>query len=119
MANFVVGNTVLNGNLLTKSGQRNARIWPISLSNVGTVASHAAQISTFTLTQTYGSPCMPFLLTHLPDVGPDLAPGASATLNLVLDFTGCPSTARFTAQATFSANAGGVTGSMTRTNQFQ
>jgi hypothetical protein len=119
IANFVLGNTVLGGNILTKSGPQNARIWPINIANTGAVASHNAQIRTFTLTQTFGAACTPILLTVLPALAGDLAPGNSATVNLTLNFAGCAATARFTAQATFSANGGGVTGSMTRTNQFQ
>jgi len=45
--------------------------------------------------------------------------GGSTTVNLTIDFTGCAAAARFTAVATFSANGGGLTGTMTRTNQFQ
>jgi len=118
-ANFVLGNTVLGGNISTKSGPQNARIWPINLTNAGSVASHSAQISAFTLTQTFGAACTPVLATALPVVAGDLAPGLSTTINLTFNFTGCAATARFTAQATFSANGGGVKGSMTRTNQFQ
>jgi len=118
-ANFVPGTTTLGGNILTKSGPQNARIWPISISNAGVVVAHSARISSFSLTQTSGAACTPFLLTVPPVIAGDLAPGNSTTVNLAIDFTGCAATARFTAQATFSANGGGVTGSMTRTNQFQ
>jgi hypothetical protein len=119
IANFVSGNTVLGGNILTKSGPQNARIWPITISAAGVVVARNAQIASFTLTQVAGTACTPVLLTPLPAVVGDLNPGASAAVNLTFDFAGCVAAARFTAQATFSANGGGVTGSMTRTNQFQ
>jgi len=118
-ANFVPGETVLGGNILTKSGPQNQRIWPISIANSGVVVAHSVQISSFTMTQTFGTACTPLPLTFLPALAGDLAPGGSATVNLSFNFSGCAAAARFTAQATFSANGGGVTGSMIRTNQFQ
>jgi hypothetical protein len=118
-ANFVAGNTVLGGNILTKSGPQNARIWPVSITDSGVVTAHNTQIGAFTLTQTFGAACTPILLTPLPAFAGDVPPGGSSTVNLTFDFTGCVATARFTALATFSGNGGGVTGTVTRTNQFQ
>jgi len=114
-ANFVAGTTVLGGNILTKTGPLNARVWPISVVDSGVVTAHSPRM-TLVLTQTGGAACSPIY----PDSFNfnDLAPGASATINFVLNFTGCAPNARFTAQATFSANGGGVTGSMSRTNQL-
>ena len=119
-ANFVAGSTILGGNILTKSGPLNARVWPVNIANanVSPVTAHYAQVDALTLMQVAGPACTPVLITPLPAVAGDLAPGTSATTNLILNFTGCSATTRFTAQATFSANGGGVTGSMTRTNQF-
>ncbi|HVP48839.1 MAG TPA: choice-of-anchor Q domain-containing protein [Bryobacteraceae bacterium] len=120
-ATFVAGSTVLGGNILTKSGPMNARVWPVNVANAtsSAVTAHSTQINTFSLTQVAGAACTPVLQTVLPASAGDLAPGSSGIVNLAFDFTGCAAAARFTAQATFSANGGGVTGSMTRTNQFQ
>jgi len=120
-ATFVAGSTALGGNILTKSGPQNARVWPVNVANAtsSAVTAHSTQINTFSLTQVAGAACTPVLQTVLPASAGDLAPGSSTIVNLGFDFTGCPAAARFTAQATFSANGGGVTGSMTRTNQFQ
>ena len=104
---------------MTKRGPQNARVWPVSVAEAGVVTAHSAQISTFTLTQVFGAACTPVLFTPLPAIVGDLNPGATASVNLTFDFTTCAAAARFTAVATFSANGGGVTGSMTRTNQFQ
>jgi hypothetical protein len=118
-ANFVPGNTTLGGNILTKSGPSNGRVWPINVSDAGVVVAHNSQITNFTLTQTAGTACTPALYTALPVLLGDVLQGVSTTANLIFDFTDCAASARFTALATFSANGGGVTGSMSRTNQFQ
>jgi len=119
-ANFVAGDTLLGGNILTKSGPLNARVWPVNVANAASnpVTAHNAQITSLTLAQVAGAACTPVLGTALPVSAGDLAPGSSATVSLTIDFTGCATNARFTAQATFAANGGGATGSMTRTNQF-
>ncbi len=116
---FVAGNTTLGGNILSKSGPANARVWPINVSEAGVVNATGVQITGFTLTQTAGTACTPIVRTPLPVDVPDLTAGGSANVNVIIDFTGCAATARFTASATFSANGGGVTGTMSRTNQFQ
>jgi len=114
-----LASAALGGNILTKSGRPQARLWPINVSNAGPAAAVGVQISTVTLTQTFGAACTPHVVTPLPAAVVDLAPGDSATVNLTIDFTGCPATARFTVEATFTANDGAGTGTMTRTNQFQ
>jgi hypothetical protein len=115
---FVPGPTSLGGNILTKSGPQNARVWPINVANSGPGVALGTQISTFTLTQTFGAACTPQILTPQPVLVGDLPPAGSATVNLTIDFSSCAATSRFTAQAAFSANGGAATGSMTRTNQF-
>ena len=49
----------------------------------------------------------------------DLVPAQTGTANLTIDFTGCAAAARFTAQFTYSANAGTVTGNVVRYNQYE
>ena len=82
------------------------------------VSTQNAQITSFTLTPAAGATGTPVLQTALPTSAGDLASGSSVTVNLTIDFTGCATKARFTAQAKFSADGGGVTGTLTRTNQF-
>jgi hypothetical protein len=118
VANYVSGTTVLGGGILVKSGLQNQRVWPISITDAGVVVAHNTEMTSFTLTQTLGTACSP-VLPITPFLVGDISPGNSTTVNVVIDFTGCAATARFTAQATFSANGGGVTGSMSRTNQIQ
>ena len=117
-ANFVTGDTVLGGNILTKSGPQNLRVWPVNIVDSGVVIAHNTQIDTFTLTQTAGAACTPGPHFVTPVSVGDISPGNSATVNLIFDFTNCVANARFTVQAAFSANGGGATGSMTRTNQL-
>ena len=117
-ANFVTGDTMLGGNILTKSGPQNQRAWPVNIADSGVVIAHNTQIDTFTLTQTAGAACTPSPHFVTPISVGDISPGNSARVNLIFDFTNCAANARFTVQAAFSANGGGATGSMTRTNQL-
>ena len=115
-ANYITGTTILSGGIQVKTGAMNVRLWPITIADVGVVVAHYVSIDSFTLTQTFGTACVPFRLNN-PLIG-DIAPGAMVTVNLLFDFSSCAPTARFTVLATFSANNGGVTGTMTRTNQL-
>jgi hypothetical protein len=49
----------------------------------------------------------------------NIAPSASASGSVTIDFTGCAPANRFTVAFTYSANGGAVTGSKTLYNQFQ
>ncbi len=117
-ANYVSGTTVLGGGIQVKTGPLTMRLWPITIADVGVVTAHSAQITGFTLTQTNGVKCSPVLLNNLPVFVGDIAPGSSPTVDLQFDFSSCAATARFTVLASFSANGGGLTGSMSRTNQL-
>jgi hypothetical protein len=116
-ANFVP--TTLAGNLTAKSGPQNARVWTLSLLNNGPGGAFGTAINSFTLKQTFGAACTPVIGTAFPLAESDLAPAQTGTANVTIDFTGCAAAARFTAQFTYSANAGAVSGNVVRFNQFE
>ena len=109
----------LSGRITAKTGPQNARSWIIALKNNGSGAADAAEITSFSLTQTGGAACTPTIATAFPVVVGDIAPSSTANGVVAIDFTGCPNNARFTARIAFSSNNGGVTGSQTLYNQFQ
>jgi hypothetical protein len=118
-ANFVPGPTTLSGIITAKSGPPNARISTITLANVGPGVANAARIDGVTLSQTSGPACTPVFASALPLAVGNTAPGASASGNVTVDYTGCAPANRYTLVLTYSANGGAVTGSKTLYNQFQ
>lgn len=118
-ANFTALPTTIFGNLVGKSGPVNARAWTLSFQNNGPGGASETQVSSFTLTQTFGPACKPVLKSNLPLIFANLAPGQTGTTNVTIDFTGCAGVARFTVKFDFLANGGNVRGSVTRANQFQ
>ena len=98
---------------MNKSGSPSARDWTINVLDAGVVTAHGVEIDSLTLTQTAGAACTPVVTTPLPLVSSvELSPGASGNLDVVVSFSGCAPAARFTVVANFSANGGGVTGTM-------
>lgn len=120
-ANFVALPTTMGGNITAKSGPSNARVWTLAVTNNGPGAANSAQLNTFSLTQTFGATCTPAVTSpaSFPLIVGNIAPVSSASVPVTLNFTGCALTARFAATFTFSADAGVVTGTVTRFNQFQ
>jgi hypothetical protein len=118
-ANFVALAATMAGNIIAKSGPANARVWTLSLLDNGPGATNATMITAFTLTQTFGVACTPVVKTTFPRLLGNLAPSQTGTTTVTLDFTGCAAAARFTAKFNYSANAGIVSGYVTRTNQYQ
>ncbi len=115
----LTNNTVLTGSIASKSGEQDARLWNIYVNNNGTVTAISSQIDNFILNQTYGSPCAPVIDTSGPVSMGDIAAGGSASGGIMIDFTGCPATARFSLDALFSANGGSTTGVLVLNNQFR
>jgi hypothetical protein len=72
-----------------------------------------------TLTQSSDPACTPVIVTAMPVVVGNIAPGASAAGTVTIDFTGCAPANRFTVVLSYSANGGAVTGSKALYNQFQ
>jgi len=120
-ANFAPLNATMFGNIISKSGPSNSRVWTLSLLDNGPGAANSVMIHDFTLTQTFGAACTPILknAAAFPLLLGNLGPSQTGTNTVTLDFTGCPASARFTAKFTYSANNGAVSGFVTRTNQFQ
>jgi hypothetical protein len=118
-ANFAALPTTMAGNIIAKAGPQNARMWTLSLLNNGPGGAYGVAINSFTLTQTFGAACMPVIGTAFPLAVSDLAPAQTGTTNVTINFTGCAAAARFTAQFTYSANAGAVSGNVVRFNQFE
>ena len=115
----LTNNTVLTGGIASKSGEQDARLWNMSVNNNGTGTATSSQIDDFILSQTYGAPCTPVIDTSVPVSMGDIAAGGSASGGIMIDFTGCPATARFSLDALFSANGGSTTGVLVLNNQFR
>jgi uncharacterized protein with FMN-binding domain len=121
-----VGSTTLNGTLAGKTGSLASRTWTFRIDNTGVNAAANTQLDSMTLTQTTWPPNPP----HVPTCSPTptitstfprsagyLAPGASGTVSVNINFSGCQANARFTAVINYSANGGTATGSKTITLQ--
>jgi hypothetical protein len=79
-----------------------------------------AQVTGFTVVQTSaGAQCTPVVVTPMPAVAGDIAPGGTKAASVTVDFTGCGSTALFTVTATVNANSGAATGTIQKLKQFQ
>ena len=105
--------------ITSKSGTTSARVWSVQLTNSGPAPANNARITGFGLTQTYGAACTPVVLTPLPaTVGTIAANGGTGSTNLTIDFTSCPSLARFTAAISYAAD-GGAAGTSTFNNLFR
>jgi hypothetical protein len=116
-----VAPTTMSGNIISKTGAANARVWTLTITNNGPAAANSLQMNSFNLTQTAGAACTPVITppSTLPLNLGGLAPGGSTVVDMTIDFTGCAANARFTAMFTFSANDGAVTGTVVRYNQFR
>ncbi len=88
----------LSFTIASKAGSQNARVWTMTAANPSSGTAYATQISGFTLTQVAGAACTPVVTppSRYPVVLGDIAAGKSASASFTIDFTGCPSLARFT-----------------------
>ena len=120
-ANFAPLKATMLGNIISKSGPTNSRVWTLSLLDNGPGAANSVMIHDFTMTQSFGAACTPVLknAASFPLLLGNLGPNQTGTTTVTLDFTGCAASARFTAKFTYSANNGALSGFVTRTNQYQ
>ena len=111
--------TQLSGLITTKTGAANARVWTATLSNIGSSPASSSQITGLTLLQSYGPACTPVITTPFPVAVGDLAPSATGSGNVIIDFSTCNALARFTTTLSYSSDGGAVTGSKAVFNQFR
>jgi uncharacterized repeat protein (TIGR01451 family) len=120
VANFTGTPTTLNALITSKSGPTDARAWTITITNTGAGTAASAQISSLVLTQTGGAACTPAITgPALPLITGNIAPGASASGIITINFTGCAANARFTAAIGYGANNGAIANTKTLYNQFR
>jgi hypothetical protein len=110
----------LNVTLTVRNRVSGVRAWTITVTNVGTATANAAVIQEFRLTETYGAACTPAVMIppEFPIQLGDIAPGASASAEVRIDFHSCSAFARFTADAPVSAMDGAATGLAVRNNKL-
>ncbi|WP_321477188.1 hypothetical protein [uncultured Paludibaculum sp.] len=94
VANFSQGVPRMILSTYSKSGTAGTRVFNIALRNSGTASAAQPNITNATIVQSSGVPCAPAvrLVSSLPLLGPaTLAPAASATYPVQVDFSGCTS----------------------------
>ena len=104
-----------------KTGTQDARTWTVTLSNKSYCPGQGAQINGLKLTQTYGVACTPVITSpaSFPLELGDIAANGKVNGPVTINFSACPSNARFSAKITYSANDGAVKGSKTLNNQYR
>jgi endo-1,4-beta-xylanase len=115
--------SALTGEIESKSGPPNSRVWTITLTNPGPGTAYSAQITAFGVTP-IGTPdpaCNPKLTgpTTFPIVLGDIAAGGSANVPFTIDFTGCPAPTRFALTVPYNSTGALNTGSIIRNNEFR
>lgn len=110
--------TSLTATLANKTGATASRDWQIQVYNTGIGAANSAQISNLVFTQTGGTVCTP---TVSPGTYPvalgNIAPAQSATGNMILNFTGCDTTSKFTVKFIVAANSGATNATVSFNNE--
>jgi hypothetical protein len=107
--------TGLTATIASTTGATNARDWKFQVYNTGIGPANNAAISGLTLTQTGGTACTPVIGT-LPVALGNIAPAASLLGDVIIDFSSCGSTAKFTMHLTVSANGGASSATIVRNN---
>jgi hypothetical protein len=112
----------LSGEITTKQGPPNARIWTFNVMYTGAGTASAAQISGVTFTQTGlggGQACTPAIATPFPVQLGNIASGSSVQGSITVDFSSCANAAQFSVEARFSANNGALSGSILRNHEYR
>jgi hypothetical protein len=111
-------NTTLASSISNKTGSTAARTWTMLALNGGLAAANSTSIANVRFTQTGGTACVPKVAAGaFPLSLGNLSPSQTATGNVVVDFTGCDSTSKFTVAISLSANDGRTTATSTLLNQ--
>jgi len=109
--------TGLTATIASTTGATNARDWKFQVYNTGIGAATNAAITGMTLTQTGGTACTPAIAPGtFPVALGNIAPTASVLGDVIINFTGCSSTSKFTMHLTVSANGGTSTATIVRNN---
>jgi hypothetical protein len=113
------GATALFGNIASKQGLQNARVWTFQIGNSGTGTATAAQIGSIQFTQEAGAACSPAITSPatFPLALGNIPAGSFAQGAVTINFTGCVNTASFSMLVQLSANGGAATGSIVRNNE--
>jgi len=119
IANFIAIPATLTGSINSKSGSQSNRTWKLRIRNTTGHFVNDAYLYSFNLTQTAGPTCSPTLIapTKFPAFMGDINSYGTRDYNVRINFSGCNSSTRFTANFTFAGNNGADWGSATITNQ--
>jgi rhamnogalacturonan endolyase len=115
-----LGTNALSGLLASKSGPANARVWSINVSNAGSTPAYEVTLAGLQLTQTDGAACTPVITSPraFPIMLGMIPAGGAAAGTVTIDFTGCPSLARFTVKVLITTTGTTLT-TMTLNDQYQ
>lgn len=104
-----------------KTGPQNARVWTVTAQNPSAGVSYATQITGFSLQQTAGAACTPVITppSAYPVALGDVPANGSASASFTIDFTGCPTLARFTLTMPWNAANGAYSNTLVSGNQFR
>ena len=113
----------VNAAVSARSGPSAERTWTITISNTGSSNAYNAQLAGLMLTQTFGPKCTVPPIRISPAAFPillgNIAGGATTQTSVVLDFSGCPLSARFTTTLVEVSNGGSSVGITQLLGQFQ
>jgi uncharacterized repeat protein (TIGR02543 family) len=115
-ANFTPLPTTVTAALIGKTGASNTRVWSFSFTNAGPGQANNVQINSFVLTQTAGTSCTPSLISALPVLVGNVAPGKVIDGKVSINFSSCGSTARFSLSMGSSENNGVSSSTLTLSN---
>jgi hypothetical protein len=109
--------TSLTASMISTTGLTASRDWKFQVYDTGIGAANHAAITGLTLTQTAGATCTPVVAPGtFPVALGNILPAASATGDVIINFTGCGSTAKFNMNLTVAANGGATTATIVRNN---
>ena len=109
--------TGLTASIASTTGAAASRDWKIQVYNTGIGAANNAAITALTLTQTGGTACTPTIAQGtFPVALGSVAPAASVLGDVMINFTGCASTSKFSMQLTVAANGGATSATIVRNN---
>lgn len=110
---------LLRASISAKAGDASARVWTIRATNSGVGTAANAKLNGLTLRQTFGAACTPVVTAPaLPAALGSIAPSGATQVPVTINFSGCASTARFSATVQFAAD-GAYTSSTTLNNQYR